>query len=56
MNRSVLEALDAISTNATLQPGLHLGQTELEGRMLRTYRGIPIEVSDALLNTETAVA
>ena len=55
MNRTVMEALDAQQTNATLNPALQLRQMELEGRMVQSYRGIPIEVTDAILNTETVV-
>jgi hypothetical protein len=29
---------------------------ELEGRTVQSYRGIPIEVTDAILNTETLVS
>lgn len=56
MNRTMLEALDASATNSTLNPGLFLKPMELEGRMVQSYRGVPIEVADALLNTEDAVA
>lgn len=55
MNRTVLEALDAAGTNSS-NGALQLKTTELEGREVPTYRGIPIEVTDALLNTEAAVA
>lgn len=54
MNRGVLEALDALGTN-TANGALMLKPMELEGRMVQSYRGIPIEVTDALLNTETRV-
>jgi hypothetical protein len=56
MNRTVLQALDAQGTSASLNAALRLGTTELEGRVVQTYRGIPIEVTDALLNTEATVA
>ena len=56
MNRTVLEALDALGNNATISPALHLGRAELEGRVVQTYRGVPIEVTDALLNTEATIA
>jgi hypothetical protein len=55
MNRSVLEALDATQT-ATSNGALMLRPMELEGRVVQSYRGIPIEVTDALLNTETVVS
>jgi hypothetical protein len=55
MNRTVLEALDAAGTNAS-NGALMLRPMELEGRMVQSYRGIPIEVSDAILNTESVVS
>lgn len=55
MNRGTLEALDATGTNSS-NAALQLKPMELEGRMVQSYRGIPIEVTDALLNTEAAVA
>jgi hypothetical protein len=54
MNRTILEALDATGTNAS-NGALMLKPMELEGRTVQSYRGIPIEVTDALLNTETRV-
>jgi hypothetical protein len=56
MNRTALEALDAQGTSASLNSALRLGTMELEGRVVQTYRGIPIEISDALLETEAAVS
>ncbi len=55
MNRATLAALDALQTN-TSNGALQLRPMELEGRVVQSYRGIPIEVTDALLNTETVVA
>lgn len=55
MNRGVLEALDATGTNSS-NGALQLKPMELEGRMVLSYRGIPIEATDALLNTESAVS
>jgi hypothetical protein len=55
MNRTVYEALDAQLTNPTLNGALQLRTTELEGEEVETYRGIPIRVTDALLNTEARV-
>jgi len=55
MNRQVLAALDATGTNAS-NGALMLRPMELEGRMVQSYRSIPIEVTDALLNTEATVA
>lgn len=54
MNRTVLEALDATQTNSG-NAALMLKPMELEGRTVDSYRGIPIEVTDALLNTESLV-
>jgi hypothetical protein len=54
MNRTMLEALDATGTNAS-NGALLLKPMELEGRVVQSYRGIPIEVTDALLNTESVV-
>lgn len=54
MNRTVLEALDATGTNSS-NGALMLRPMELEGRVVQSYRGIPIEVSDAILNTESVV-
>lgn len=55
MNRGTLQALDALGTNAS-NNALQLKPMDLEGRMVQSYRGIPIEVTDALLNTETLVS
>lgn len=54
MNRTVLEALDATQTNSG-NAALFLKPMELEGRTVDSYRGIPIEVTDAILNTESLV-
>jgi hypothetical protein len=56
MNRATLAALDALGTNGSANTALRLTTMELEGRTVTAYRGIPIEVTDALLDTETAVA
>jgi hypothetical protein len=55
MNRNTLQALDALGTNSS-NGALMLKPIELEGRIVPSYRGIPIEVTDAILNTEAAVA
>jgi hypothetical protein len=55
MNRTVYEALDAATNSASLYPALQLRRMELEGEEVETYRGIPIRVTDALLNTEARV-
>lgn len=56
-NRDVLEALDALATNKGSSDNfVRLGRTEIAGEEVLTYRGIPIRETDALLNTEAAVA
>lgn len=55
-NRDVLEALDALATNAGASDSfVRLKPMEIEGKEVMTYRGIPIRESDALLNTEARV-
>jgi hypothetical protein len=55
-NRDVLETLDALATNAGASDSyVRLKPTEIEGKEVMTYRGIPIRESDALLNTEARV-
>lgn len=55
-NRDVLEALDALATNAGASDNFtRLKPMEIEGKEVMTYRGIPIRESDALLNTEARV-
>lgn len=55
-NRDVLEALDALATNAGAGDNfVRLKDSELEGQEVLTYRGIPIRETDALLNTEARV-
>lgn len=57
MNRTILEALDALSTGfgTAANAALYLTRKELEGQEVLTYRGIPIRESDAILNTEARV-
>lgn len=57
MNRTVLEVLDGLSVgNGTAgNPALQLRPSELEGKEVLTWRGIPIRETDALLNTEARV-
>lgn len=55
-NRDVLEALDALATNAGASDSfIRLRPMEIEGKEVMTYRGIPIRETDALLNTEARV-
>jgi hypothetical protein len=57
MNRTILEVLDNLATNnGSTDNFVRLRTTEVEGREIKTWRGIPIRETDALLNTETAVA
>ena len=55
-NRDVLEALDALATNAGASDSfVRLKPMEIEGKEVLTYRGIPLRETDALLNTEARV-
>lgn len=55
-NRDVLEALDALATNAGASDNFtRLRPGEVEGKEVMTYRGIPIRETDALLNSEARV-
>lgn len=57
MNRDILEALDALATNAGSSDSfVRLRPMELEGEEVMSYRGMPIRETDSLLNTEEAVA
>ncbi len=55
-NRDVLEALDALATNAGANDNfVRLTYKEIEGQEVLTYRGMPIREVDAILNTEARV-
>ena len=55
-NRDVMEALDALSTNAGASDSfVRLTPMQIEGKEVLTYRGIPIRETDAILNTEARV-
>lgn len=55
-NRDVLEALDALATNAGASDSfVRLKPMEIQGKEVMTYRGIPIREVDAILNTEARV-
>lgn len=55
-NRDVLEALDALATNAGASDNFtRLKPIEIEGKEVMTYRGIPIRETDAIVNTEARV-
>lgn len=59
LNRQVLEVLDAQSSDRALLAAnpnnTGLKQETIEGRVITTYRGIPIRMTDAILNTEALV-
>lgn len=52
VNRTVMQALDAQSTN---DEKLELRPADLEGKMIDTYRRIPLRMTDALINSEQRV-
>ena len=55
-NRDVMEALDALATNAgSTDAFIRLKPMEIQGEEVLTYRGIPIRETDALINTEARV-
>jgi len=55
-NRDVLEALDAIASNAGVADNfVRLTRSEIEGEEVLSYRGIPIRETDALINAESRV-
>ena len=55
-NRDVMEALDALSTNAGASDSfIRLKPMEIQGHEVLTYRGIPIRETDSLINTEARV-
>ena len=55
-NRDILEALDALATNAGSSDNFtRLRPMEVEGKEVLAYRGIPIRETDVLLNTEARV-
>lgn len=52
LNRTVMEALD---TQATNDAKLELRPADLEGKMIETYRRLPIRMTDAIINAEARV-
>lgn len=55
-NKDVMEVLDAESANAGSGDNfVRLRPMEIEGRMVDTYKGIPIRPTDAILNSEAAI-
>jgi hypothetical protein len=56
MNTDMLEALDALATNAGANDNfVRLGRKEVQGEEVQTYRGMTIRETDALMNTEELV-
>lgn len=56
LNTDVLEALDALATNAGATDSfIRLKPMEIEGKEVMTYRGIPLRETDSLINTEARV-
>jgi len=56
MNRDVEEALDAETTNANGNDNyVRLTPSTVQGEFIRSWRGIPIRVTDNLLTTESRV-
>lgn len=56
-NKDMLEVLDALATNnGTTDNFVRLKTTEIEGKEVLSYRGIPIREVDALVNTEKKVS
>jgi hypothetical protein len=60
MNRVMLEVLDnlasARSGGSALNAALRLSRMEIQGEEVLTWRGVPIRETDAILNTEAAIA
>lgn len=57
MNRAMLEVLDKLATNGGAADSfVRLRPMELMGQEIMSWRGIPIRETDALLNTEAAIA
>ena len=55
-NTDVLEALDALATNAGASDNfVRLTRMDVEGKEVLSYRGIPLRESDSILNTEARV-
>jgi len=58
MNRGMASVLDKLGAGigSAKNSALQLQRTELEGKQVMTWRGIPIRITDAILNTEALVA
>lgn len=55
MNRTVLQMLD-IQKRSGVQTGGQLSYSEVDGKPVQTFRGIPVKVCDALLENESLVS
>ena len=56
MNRDLLEALDALSTNSGASDNkIRLMPEEIAGKEIKGYREMPIRETDALINAEARV-
>lgn len=57
MNRTLMEALDAESTNEGASDNfVRLTKREIQGEEVQTWRGIPIRETDNIINSEALVA
>lgn len=59
MNRTMLEVLDNLAHargGTAINDALRLKPMELQGQEVLSWRGVPIRETDALLNTEAAIA
>lgn len=55
-NKDVFEALDLLGTNAGANDNyVRLSPREVEGRLVETYRNMPIRQSDQIVNTESRI-
>lgn len=54
MNRSVGEYLD-LQSKAAVSTGGQLGYSDVQGRRIFNFRGIPIKITDQILDTESIV-
>ena len=57
MNRTMLSVLDRLATNnGSTDNYIRMKTTEIEGREIQTWRGLPIRETDAILNTESVIS
>jgi hypothetical protein len=55
MNRTVIQMLD-IQRRDDVQSGGSLVYSDVDGKLIPSFRGIPIRLCDALLETEATVS